>query len=1695
MEVTYSKPGDSESILRSADQLIKAIAGKFNLSIVQPEQVKSDCDQLAALYKKAASESTFINVEPLFPLLQKRSGIVAEHLFALLATIATDQVNVRPFVEALLSSRDKSLVIKSLQVSLTLAEKGTLKVSHSFLQFVATRLEADPTIYEEGDAMLFISDIIKKYKPGSKLLQNDPVLTLYIKEESLELRRLAARILDMGNKPVNHDVAESVLGDEMARFFAPYFNFTGTRHVDLLNLQPDAMASLKSDFIAAKEVIGDRLLCEVISKTGWDRMNLGIQVQAMTGVSVGNSLPYMVSDLEAGFLSNCGPADHISKQYLIIACGGQISDKQHSITENDPITRFRSYNLNHASLLTDFLDIGPLSVEKVLDIIRRMDQIVEDYVALFKHFSDECSILPAVYQKIRKKVTDELEGNTHKPQFSADLTRLVQSFEEPRSVGGVRTLHGLKRYLHQTGLTMGFKLAIGGRSPNRTIDILVAGEEGVKFSFKKIRFADFEPHLHGGANIPHIPYTVKLLIDGFTRQMLHGQEQFPGVDIFCYGNEVHYYFGFRNHPAFLRIDYAPPLRGGMIDLEYFGVSNYQLDQHPNISLDAIKAFFQRIEFEIQIQGVRIHARYDKERALTLGDLCDKACQLFRLAPYFMDLDWVIGSLEMERKAKQKVTEAWIEYFLHWGFLPLKTVLTKKRTGILCGHIHGPTGEIEKIWSGEGKYSDIFTGCPPAGFYSNLINIFREQGLEILAPSAKEGKMHPGQLDIEKRVLSPLRLAIKRGEFLLTSDGLKIQSSELFERVHEAEVFAELLSSELNEMASAIATARLVRPMERSIKFNTTGDVNGYNVQKAVLGLRGEKISFFVLRGAKEMIRLAFFTRDRVVYKSRPDSSSRWISNVNYNVIDLAELLKANDFIDTLPKINFMSDRQKASVFLDEINQSVFPEGKAPLRGDRLVTGLKASPGYTVGKALFGTDGRNPQEFRGAILVATSIRPEDTTFLYYANGIISTGGGILSHAGLIAMQFRKPALIISGKWQTDISGRNTLILKSVDFKVIHSKIAEYRVSIRTDIQEKEYSVHEGDLIILNARSGNLRILGQDNNILALHEGFRLYNSANEALSIVNHEKDILNLRGRLLRARHQLENVLRRCNDPVLARYAIFEIMLNGPESGINMRSADKFFLLSVLLSNRFTAYEGREYLLQIMIDLESSFKESVHKAFHDIPTSQYVFEILYLRLDIIHHMHAVESALKAMIACGIEYPNLEKFKQEHLETLVHVRLTYLKRKLLEQIRYITEKRTFDFRLRHLIRQVDRISGIFPISKRKNLTIHDAKEKMTILDKLKCKEFSHHLIIESKDCGFELYNYIGWKAANLAEIQRLGTEDLVPPWFVVTDLAFNQMMQTQIKEIDLGMGYQFDVKQTLREAIANILSRKDISNLQKSIQIRTLWERIRLPEELSSEVIKAYKNITGNQPVDDKKGKPADLIYVAVRSSSLEEDTEAAAHAGEFETYLYIRGDDQILHYLKRTWSGLWTERAIHNRALMGGEDKLKGGGVIVQRMVNSRVSGVLQTVNIPKGNIREMVINAGLGLGEGVVSGTVAADQVTVTKGVDPEKELLRFSYITSDKTYQIIFNQHAGFGTIRSQTIYHQRLRPAMEYVELCQLVRNAAALEKAYGYPLDIEFGIEEDHLWILQARPVASFLTVLNETTERYPLKGHTNFTGKE
>jgi pyruvate,water dikinase len=340
------------------------------------------------------------------------------------------------------------------------------------------------------------------------------------------------------------------------------------------------------------------------------------------------------------------------------------------------------------------------------------------------------------------------------------------------------------------------------------------------------------------------------------------------------------------------------------------------------------------------------------------------------------------------------------------------------------------------------------------------------------------------------------------------------------------------------------------------------------------------------------------------------------------------------------------------------------------------------------------------------------------------------------------------------------------------------------------------------------------------------------------------------------------------------------------------------------------------------------------------------------------------------------------------------------------------------------------------------------------------------IVTPRDGGVELESIAGAKAANLAEVARVLGERAVPAWFAVTDRAFQDVLDSPVTPAEGAP--------SLRAAIEAVLRDERATNAARAADIRRLFEHLALPRGLAESVTGAYRTLGADS-------------YVAVRSSASDEDTERASRAGQFDTFLFVRGEDSVVDHLKLAWSGLWTERALANAALPPGGTLAPHCGVVIQRMVQSRVSGVMQTVNAAQARPLEVVINVGLGLGEGIVSGAVAADLVTVAKG-DPGELSLRFHYLTADKRQRVVFDERFGQGTVRADTLAHQRLRPALEYPELRELVDVALTVERAYGHPVDIEFGFEAAHLYVLQVRPVPASLAVWNETCERFPLAPH-------
>jgi len=1685
-------PGRSESRFpldaspeTSLSASLKAVTAELDVAMGSPERVRAACARLRGQLGSGPSSSHIEQIARLLPFLGKRIGPVVRPLFDLFDDLTVRADDPWPLLKGMLAARDKDLVMRALDRLLFLAEAGAIRVSGETTGFLAGRIEMDGSVLADPDTLERVAAVVRHLTLPDTEPDQDPAIRLYLQDTAPQARlqrRMAARILDLKGEPVALSLAEQVLGRDAGRFLWPYLAFTRATYSDLMHLAPvpGAVPPALSSLQRAEAVCGNRLLRELIAEIGWERLNLGVDVQKRIGISIGKSFPFVVSPAETTLFRYVKEAKRSGETWLFVAHGGRHSEDRETVHPEDPVSLFRAYNLLHADALAEILSLAPLTREATERILDVMDRIVYLFMAIFSSHTDECSTLSDIYGRLRERVAKELDNAPGDGQISPELTRLVKMFENPGSLDAVRTLHGLKRYLHQRGLDLGFCLLESGRATNRTVTLATADSGRILGVARTIRYVDFEPE-QGPDEPMDLPYPVSVLVREFARRILHGHASLPDAGIFCYGNEVHYYLSFQNHPAFVRVDYSPPLKGGMIDLTYYGVSKKDLDRHPAPSLEAVQAFLRAIGYEVQAKDTRIRARYDKERALSLEDLCRKAEALFRLAPYLMEIDWAIGSLDLPAGSRQIVADAWSGFFTRWGVLPIHQLLTRDRRSVLVTLEKGPKGDRETVWTGRKPYCDRFSAPLPPHLLPGLQSALSDLGLKVF-PYSDDPERPMGQIQLEDLILRPLREAVALGEITETDDGFTRTPPNRFKRVHEAERFAEIVSADKTAVAASASLARLVAPLEQTLRFQTTGRLNGYEVQSAPVPVMGRPLTVFAVRDPEGMICLAMSARDRALCLRRKDDAMPWRFNGSVDPSALAKVLWRNPYLSPGMAPPDAVDPGQVEKIQNLLRQANPARGRMPSGGETVVKGLRASPGRAVGRVLLGTEGRRPGDFKGYILAAPSLRPQDNPFLYYASGIISTGGGILSHAGLTAIQFQKPALIIPGEWHRSREGAARLVCSTVSYQETEKSVHGCHISIHSDMHARDHTLREGDLVVLNADEGDLQLLGQGRDTLAFHEDLHALIEATRRLGQTRDPKGILILRGRRLRSRHQIEKLLSRLTDPGLASHAVRELVLNDPLCSGPGGQGEQAHLLAMILKNRYVGRVAHDHLLRVFDDLKHRCHASVKEMRQKLPSMNLPCEILWLRLRIRRLWQNLEGLSSTLRACGLKEARTDDAGPDDMDRPAEERLQALRKDLERQMEAAASVRV-DFRVRHLLRQVERLDRILETPAGLQKPAGHLKRRMDREETRARDRLAHCRVLTPGDGGFELAPFIGWKAANLAEVERLAGRKMTPPWIVIADCAFQEVLDAfpgrdvrDLKEVGPHM--------TLRQAIASILGREDMDAAQKSVAIRHLWERTPLPGALVEEVITAYRQLTRDVPEECREDDPLNP-YVAVRSSSREEDLETAARAGEFDTFLFIRGERPLLDHMKKAWSGLWTERAIHNRMVLGMSSEPAGGGVIIQRNARSRVSGVLQTVNLAEGNLGEMVINAGLGLGEGIVSGVVAADHIVVNKEGIRAGGPLRFRYTTADKEAQAVFDKRTGLGTVVSQTLYHQRLRPALEYMELHELVKTADQLEAAYGYPLDIEFGIEGSRLWILQARPVVTFLAAVEETVHQCPL----------
>ncbi len=311
--------------------------------------------------------------------------------------------------------------------------------------------------------------------------------------------------------------------------------------------------------------------------------------------------------------------------------------------------------------------------------------------------------------------------------------------------------------------------------------------------------------------------------------------------------------------------------------------------------------------------------------------------------------------------------------------------------------------------------------------------------------------------------------------------------------------------------------------------------------------------------------------------------------------------------------------------------------------------------------------------------------------------------------------------------------------------------------------------------------------------------------------------------------------------------------------------------------------------------------------------------------------------------------------------------------------------------------------------------------------------------------------VGGKGANLGELTRAGFP--VPNAFVLTTSAYDYF----IKKANLF--------EKIGEELESIDRNSDDSLTAASERIRNIFETCEIPKDLKEDIIKSYAKLFG-------KGKEG---FVAVRSSATAEDLPDASFAGQQETYLNVHGEEDLFDKVRKCWSSLFTARAIAYREKQGFAHEDVKLAVVVQKMVNSEVSGIMFTVD-PNSGVKEIVIEAGYGLGEAIVGGEVTPDTYKVDKNTMKVKK----KRISTQK-WKYTKDPKDGH-TVKVDIPDDKQKLQKIDDRRVSEVAEIGRQIEIHYDKPMDMEWCIEDNKVYIVQARPITAVGdSATNETIE--------------
>ncbi|PIZ49383.1 phosphoenolpyruvate synthase, partial [Candidatus Woesearchaeota archaeon CG_4_10_14_0_2_um_filter_57_5] len=309
---------------------------------------------------------------------------------------------------------------------------------------------------------------------------------------------------------------------------------------------------------------------------------------------------------------------------------------------------------------------------------------------------------------------------------------------------------------------------------------------------------------------------------------------------------------------------------------------------------------------------------------------------------------------------------------------------------------------------------------------------------------------------------------------------------------------------------------------------------------------------------------------------------------------------------------------------------------------------------------------------------------------------------------------------------------------------------------------------------------------------------------------------------------------------------------------------------------------------------------------------------------------------------------------------------------------------------------------------------------------------------------------GGKGANLGEMSK---GDLpIPPGFIVTAPCYGDFIdRTGIRQKILDMLKPLDVDNTTQ-----------LQDIAKTIQ--DLIQNTPCPEDIKQEIIDFYEAMSLKKGANAGEVLSPEYPFVACRSSATAEDLPEASFAGQQATFLNVKGPQDVVYNVQACWASLFTARAIYYRQKNDFDTSKVLIAVVVQKMVDSEVSGIMFTANPATNDASEIVVESVYGLGETIVSGSVNPNTFMVDK-----KSLTIKSAVVREQDWELIRGPDGG--NIKRDIDADRKKRQIIDDKTVMEVARIGKRIEEHYGKPQDIEWAMEDGKVFIVQSRAITT------------------------